>query len=77
VSAVLDVAGGVLVVLGALLALAAAVGLLRLPGVLSRMHAATAGARTAPARSAPTCCTATTSPTATSRRPRANDAAPG
>lgn len=40
-SALLDVVGGVLVVLGALLALAAAIGLLRLPDVLSRMHAAT------------------------------------
>lgn len=38
---VLDVVGAVFVVLGALLALAAAVGLLRLPDVLSRMHAAT------------------------------------
>ncbi|MCD2192644.1 monovalent cation/H(+) antiporter subunit G [Actinomycetospora endophytica] len=38
---VLDVVGAVLVVLGALLALAAAIGLLRLPDVLSRMHAAT------------------------------------
>ena len=38
---VLDIVGAVLVVLGALLALAAAIGLLRLPDVLSRMHAAT------------------------------------
>ncbi|GLZ50911.1 monovalent cation/H(+) antiporter subunit G [Actinomycetospora sp. NBRC 106378] len=37
----LDVVGAVLVLLGALLALAAAIGLLRLPDVLSRMHAAT------------------------------------
>jgi multicomponent Na+:H+ antiporter subunit G len=41
VSAVFDVVGAMLVVLGALLALAAAVGLLRLPDVVSRMHAAT------------------------------------
>jgi multicomponent Na+:H+ antiporter subunit G len=41
VEPVLDVVGAVLVVLGALLALAAAIGLLRLPDVLSRMHAAT------------------------------------
>ncbi|WP_018330810.1 monovalent cation/H(+) antiporter subunit G [Actinomycetospora chiangmaiensis] len=40
-SAFLDVLGAVLVLLGALLALAAAIGLLRLPDVLSRMHAAT------------------------------------
>ena len=39
--AALDVVGAALVVLGSLLALAAAVGLLRLPDVLSRMHAAT------------------------------------
>jgi multicomponent Na+:H+ antiporter subunit G len=41
VESVLDVVGAVLVVLGSLLALAAAIGLLRLPDVLSRMHAAT------------------------------------
>lgn len=40
-STFLDVLGAVLVLLGALLALAAAIGLLRLPDVLSRMHAAT------------------------------------
>lgn len=40
-TAFLDVLGAVLVLLGALLALAAAIGLLRLPDVLSRMHAAT------------------------------------
>lgn len=38
---VLDLVGAVLLLLGALLALAAAIGLLRLPDVLSRMHAAT------------------------------------
>lgn len=38
---VLDLIGAVLLLLGALLALAAAIGLLRLPDVLSRMHAAT------------------------------------
>lgn len=38
---VLDVAGTVLVLLGALLALTSAIGLLRLPDLLSRMHAAT------------------------------------
>ena len=38
---VFDVVGGVLIVLGALLVLAAAIGLVRLPDVLSRMHAAT------------------------------------
>ena len=38
---VLDVAGSVLVVVGALFALTASIGLLRLPDVLSRMHAAT------------------------------------
>jgi multicomponent Na+:H+ antiporter subunit G len=41
VTGLLDVVGAVLVLLGALLALAAAIGLLRLPDVLSRMHAAT------------------------------------
>lgn len=41
VESVLDLVGAVLVALGALLALAAAIGLLRLPDVLSRMHAAT------------------------------------
>lgn len=40
-STVLDAAGAVLMVVGAVLALTAAVGLLRLPDVLSRMHAAT------------------------------------
>lgn len=38
---VLDVIGAVLVICGALLGLLAAIGLLRLPDVLSRMHAAT------------------------------------
>lgn len=38
---VLDVVGTVLIVAGALLALTAAIGMLRLPDVLSRMHAAT------------------------------------
>jgi multicomponent Na+:H+ antiporter subunit G len=38
---VLDVIGAVLVLLGALLCLVAAIGLVRLPDVLSRMHAAT------------------------------------
>ncbi|WP_433800500.1 monovalent cation/H(+) antiporter subunit G [Actinomycetospora sp. CA-084318] len=38
---VLDLVGSVLIVLGALLVLAAAIGLVRLPDVLSRMHAAT------------------------------------
>ena len=40
-TAVLDVLGTVLVGLGAVLALTAAIGLLRLPDVISRMHAAT------------------------------------
>jgi multicomponent Na+:H+ antiporter subunit G len=40
-STVLDWAGAVLMVIGAVLALTAAIGLLRLPDVLSRMHAAT------------------------------------
>lgn len=40
-TAVLDVAGGVLLVLGAALALVGAFGLLRLPDLFSRMHAAT------------------------------------
>ncbi|MDL5155343.1 monovalent cation/H(+) antiporter subunit G [Actinomycetospora termitidis] len=40
-SDVLDLVGAVFLLLGALLALAAAIGLLRLPDVLSRMHAAT------------------------------------
>jgi multicomponent Na+:H+ antiporter subunit G len=39
--AVLDLVGAVLAVLGAVLSLTAAIGLLRLPDVLSRMHAAT------------------------------------
>ncbi|HEY9293056.1 MAG TPA: monovalent cation/H(+) antiporter subunit G [Microlunatus sp.] len=38
---VLDVIGAVLVLIGVLLCLIAAIGLLRLPDVLSRMHAAT------------------------------------
>lgn len=38
---VFDVAGATLVVLGAFLCFAAAVGLVRLPDVLARMHAAT------------------------------------
>ncbi|MBA8795996.1 multicomponent Na+:H+ antiporter subunit G [Friedmanniella endophytica] len=38
---VLDVLGGVCVIAGALLCLAAAIGLVRLPDVLTRMHAAT------------------------------------
>jgi multicomponent Na+:H+ antiporter subunit G len=37
----LDIFGAVLVILGALLCLVAAIGLIRLPDVLSRMHAAT------------------------------------
>ena len=40
-SAVLDVAGAVLLLLGALLSLVAAVGVLRFPDLLTRMHAAT------------------------------------
>lgn len=36
-----DLIGAILVILGALLCLGAAIGLLRLPDVLSRMHAAT------------------------------------
>lgn len=39
--AIADVAGLVLIMLGALLCLAAAVGLVRFPDLLSRMHAAT------------------------------------
>jgi len=38
---ILDVIGAVLVLIGAVLCLTAAIGLLRLPDVLSRMHAAT------------------------------------
>ena len=38
---VLDLIGAVLILIGALLCLIAAIGLLRLPDVLSRMHAAT------------------------------------
>jgi multicomponent Na+:H+ antiporter subunit G len=38
---VLDIAAGVCLVLGALLSLAAGVGLLRFPDVLSRLHAGT------------------------------------
>ena len=41
ISAVLDVAGALCVMLGAFLCLAASVGLARFPDVLSRMHAAT------------------------------------
>ncbi|CAI9404185.1 MULTISPECIES: monovalent cation/H(+) antiporter subunit G [Aestuariimicrobium] len=37
---VLDVTGAVLILLGALLCLVAAIGLVRLPDVLNRMHAA-------------------------------------
>lgn len=40
-SAVLDVVGGVLLLAGAGFALVAALGVLRLPDLLSRMHAAT------------------------------------
>ena len=40
-SAAIDVAGGVLVLLGGAFALIAAVGILRLPDVLTRMHAST------------------------------------
>lgn len=40
-SSILDVAAGVLLVGGALLSLAAAVGLVRFPDALSRLHAAT------------------------------------
>jgi multicomponent Na+:H+ antiporter subunit G len=40
-SDVVDVAAGVLMVLGALMSLAAAIGLLRFPDLLTRMHAAT------------------------------------
>ena len=40
-SAVLDVVGAVLLLLGALLSLVAAVGVLRFPDLLTRMHAAT------------------------------------
>lgn len=38
---VLDVVGAVLILLGALLSLVAAIGVLRLPDLLTRMHAAT------------------------------------
>lgn len=38
--AVLDVVGAVLILIGAALALTAAIGLVRLPDVLNRMHAA-------------------------------------
>ena len=41
VTMIMDVAGAVLLLIGALLCLTAAIGLLRLPDVLSRMHAAT------------------------------------
>ncbi len=40
-SSILDIAAGVLVIGGALLSLAAAVGLVRFPDALSRLHAAT------------------------------------
>ena len=40
-SAVLDVVAGIALILGAMLSLAAAIGLLRLPDVLSRMQAVT------------------------------------
>lgn len=40
-SAVLDLVGAVLLVLGALLSLVAGIGLIRLPDLLTRMHAAT------------------------------------
>lgn len=40
-NAVLDVVAGVLIVTGCLLGLIAGIGLIRLPDVLSRMHAAT------------------------------------
>lgn len=38
---IMDVAGAIMLLIGALLCLTAAIGLLRLPDVLSRMHAAT------------------------------------
>src|SRR3954449_1232462 len=38
---VLDIAAGICLVVGALMSLAAAIGLLRFPDLLSRMHAAT------------------------------------
>lgn len=41
IGTVLDAAGTVLILLGAVLTLVASVGVLRLPDVLSRMHAAT------------------------------------
>lgn len=41
VAGILDIVAGVLLVLGALLSLAAAIGLLRFPDALSRLHAAT------------------------------------
>lgn len=40
-NALLDVAAGVALILGALMSLAAAIGLLRFPDLMSRMHAAT------------------------------------
>ncbi|MCH1864945.1 monovalent cation/H(+) antiporter subunit G [Nocardioides sp. CFH 31398] len=40
-TAVADVASGVLILLGALLSLVAAIGMLRFPDVLTRMHSAT------------------------------------
>lgn len=40
-SAVADVTAGVLILLGALLSLVAAIGMLRFPDVLTRMHSAT------------------------------------
>lgn len=41
VTQVMDVAGGVLLLLGAVLTLVAAIGLLRFPDLLTRMHSAT------------------------------------
>lgn len=41
VISIMDLAGAVLLLIGAFLCLTAAIGLLRLPDVLSRMHAAT------------------------------------
>jgi multicomponent Na+:H+ antiporter subunit G len=38
---ILDIAAGICLVVGALMSLAAAIGLLRFPDLLSRMHAAT------------------------------------
>lgn len=41
VTQAMDVAGGILLLLGALLTLVAAIGLLRFPDLLTRMHSAT------------------------------------